>query len=164
MGCSKPGSSVLHYLLKFTQIHVYWVVMLSNHLSLCCPLLLPSVFPSIRVFSKSWLLTSGGQNIWASASASVLPVNIQGWFPLGLTLLAVQGTLKSLYQHDNSKASILWWSVFLIIQLSHLYMTTGKTIPLTIWTFVSKVMSLLFNMLSRFLIALLLRSKCLFTL
>ena len=121
-------------------------------------------FPASESFPKSWLLTSGGQNIWASASASVLPVNIQGWFPLGLTLLAVQGTLKSLYQHDNSKASILWWSVFLIIQLSHLYMTTGKTIPLTIWTFVSKVMSLLFNMLSRFLIDLLLRSKCLFTL
>ena len=88
----------------------------------------------------SWLSTSGGQRIGASASASVLPMNIHGWFPLGLTgcLLAVQRTLKSLLQHHSSKASILQHSAFFMVQLSHPYMTTGKTIALTRWTFVSK--------------------------
>ena len=92
-----------------------------------------------------------------SASASVLPVNIQDW----LELLAVQGTLKSLLQYLSSKTSILRRSVFYIVQLSHPYMTTGKTIALTRWAFVGKVMSLLFNILSRFVIAFLSRSKCL---
>ena len=112
----------------------------------------------------SWLFTSGGQSIGTSVSALVsdLPVNIQGlisfrvdWFDL----LAVQGTLKSLLQHHNSKASILQCSAFFMVQLSHLYVTTGKTIALTIQTFVGKVMSLLLNMLSRFVIAFLPRSK-----
>ena len=106
--------------------------------------------------------TSGDQSIGVSLSASVLPVNIQDWFPLGwtgLNLLAVQGTLKSLLQHHSSKASNLWHSVFFMVQLSHPYMTTGKTIALTRWTFVGKVMSLLFNMLSRLVIAFLPRSK-----
>ena len=101
--------------------------------------------PASGSFSTSEFFTSGGQIIGASASASVLPVSIQGWFPLNwFDLLTVQGHLKSLLQHHNSKASILWHSVFFIVQLSHPYMTTGKTIALTIRTFVSKVMSLLF--------------------
>ena len=118
--------------------------MLSNHLILCRPLLLlPSIFPSIRVFSnESALCITGGQSTGASASASLLPMNIQGlicfkmdWFDL----LAFQETLKSLLQH-NLNTSILWHSAFFMVQLSHLYMTTGKTLTLTIWTFVSKVM------------------------
>ena len=99
-------------------------------------------FPSSGSFPKSWLSTSGGQSIEASASASVLPMNIQGCFPLELT---VQGTFKSLLQHHNSKASILRHSAFFMVQFSYLYMTTGETIALTIWTFASKVMSLLFQ-------------------
>ena len=137
--------------------------MPSNHLILCHPLLLlPSVFPSIRYFQMSQFFASGGQSIRVSASASVPSVNIQDRFHLGWTgwiSLAVQGTLKSLLQHHSSKASILWCSAFFIVQLSHPYMTTGKTIALTKWTFVSKVMSLLFNVLSRFFIVFLLRSK-----
>ena len=106
----------------------------------------------------NWLFTSGGQSI--GASASVLSMNIQGWFSLGLTdLLAVQGILKSLLQHHSSKASILPCSAFFMVQLSHLYMTTGKTTASTRWTFVSKVMSLIFNMLSRLVITFLPRSK-----
>ena len=104
--------------------------------------------------------TSGGQSIGASASASVLPVNSQDLFPLGSTaVLEVQGTLKSLIQHHSSKASILQHSVFFIVQLLHPYMTTGKTIALTTQTFVGKVTCLLFNMLSRFMIAFLPRSN-----
>ena len=117
-----------------------FVVMISSHLILCCTLfLLPSIFPSIRVFSNESVLCISGQSMGVSASASVLPMNSQDWFPLGLTglislrmdwfdFLAVQGTLKSLLQHHNSKASILWRSAFFTIQLSHPYMTTGKTI------------------------------------
>ena len=111
----------------------------------------------------SQLFASGGQSIGVSASTSVLPMNIQlisfrmDW----LNLLAVQGTFKSLLQHHSSKASILWCSDFLRIQLSHPYMTTGKTISLTRWTKVGKVMSLLFNRLSRLSITFLPRSKCL---
>ena len=112
----------------------------------------------------SRLFASGDQNIGASPSASVLPMNNSGlisfrivWFDL----LAVQRTLKSLLQYYNSKASILWYLAFFMIQLSYPHMTTGKTIALTVWIFVSKVMSLLFNMLSRLVIAFLERSKCL---
>ena len=111
-------------------------------------------FPGSGSFPVSQLFTSGGRNIEASASASVLPVNIQGWFPLGLTVLILQS--KSLLQHHRLKASIIWHSAFFMVQLSHLYMTTEKTIALTIWTFVGKVMSLLFNTLSRFVTAFLL--------
>ena len=108
----------------------------------------------------SQLFTSGGQSIGVSASASVLPMNTQDSFRMDwLDLLAVQGTLKSLLQHHSSKASILWHSAFFIVQLSHPYITTGKTIALTRWTFVGKVMSLLFNMLSRLVITFLPRSK-----
>ena len=119
-------------------------------------------FPASGSFQMSQFFTSGGQSNGVSASASVLPMNIQGWFPLGLTwldLLAVQGTLKSLLQHHSSKASILCRSAFFIVQFSHTHMTTGKTRALTEWTFVGKVMSLLFNILSRLVITFLSRSK-----
>ena len=110
----------------------------------------------------SWLFASGGQSIGASALASVIPMNIQSWFPLRLIwfdLLAVWGTLKSLLQHHNSKALDLWCSAFFMVQFSHTYMTTGKNIALTTWTFVSKVVSLLLNTLSKFVIVFLPRSK-----
>ena len=122
----------------------------------------PQSFTKSETFPTSQLITSGDQNTGASALASVLAVNIQGWFPLRLTdLLAVQGTLRSLLQHHSSKASILWCSAFFKVQLLQLYMTTGKTIPLTTWTFVGRVLCLLFNALSRFVIAFLPRSNCL---
>ena len=163
MNCSTPGLPVHHQLLEFTQTHVHWVSD-ANQPSRTLSSDSPSfTFPASGSFLMSWLCTSGGQSIGASASASVLPMNIQDWSPLGLTgwLLAVQGTLKSLLQHHSSKASILGHSAFFIVQLSHPYMTTGKTIALTSWTFVGKVMSMLFNILSRFVIAFLPRSKCL---
>ena len=135
-------------------------VMPSNHLILCCPLLLlPSIFPSIRVLSQ--LFTWGGQSIGVSASTSVPPVNTQDWFPLrwtGWISLQSKG-LSSLLQHHISKTTILQCSAFFIVRLSQPYMTTGKTIALTRWTFVGKVMFLLFNMLSRLIITLLPRSK-----
>ena len=122
----------------------------------------PQSFPASGSFPVSQRLTSGGQRTGVSASASVLPMNIQDWFKMDwLDLLAVQGTLKSLLQHHSSKASILPHSAFFKVQLSHPYMTTGKTITFT-KTFVGKVMSLLFNMLSSLVITFLLRSKCLF--
>ena len=139
--------------------------MLSNHLILCHPLLLlPSIFPSIRVFSNESALPIRGPKCW-SFSFNISPSNeYSGLIPFRmdwLDLLVVQATLKSLLQHHSSKASILWRSVFFIVQLSHPYMITGETKALTRWTFVDKVMSLLFNMLSRLVIALLPRSKCL---
>ena len=134
----------------------------SNHLILCHPLLLPpSIFPSIRVFPMSQLFTSGGQSIGASVSASGLPMNIQGWLPLGLTGLI---SLKSKGLSRVFSSTTIWkhqFSAFFIVQLSHPYMTTRKTIALTRWTFVGKVMSLLFNMLFGFVIAFLPRSNCL---
>ena len=139
--------------------------MPSNHLILCLPLLLlPSIFPSIRGFSNESVLYIRWPKYW-SFSFSISPSNEYSglisfrmdWFDL----LAVQGTLKSLLQHHSSKASILQCSAFFMVQLSYPYMTTGKTIALTRWTFVSKVMSLLFNMLSRWAIAFLPRSKSL---
>ena len=143
-------------LLKLVSIES---VMPSNHLILCRPLLLPpSVFPSIRVFSNQSGLASGGQSI--GVSASVLSMNIQDWFSLefsGWISLQSKGLL-SLLQHHSSKVLILQHSALFIVQLSHLYMTTGKTIALTRRTFVAKVMSLLFNMLSRLVIAFLPRS------
>ena len=139
--------------------------MPSNHLVLCCPLLLlHSIFPSIRVFSSETVLHIR----WSKCcifSFSISPSNeysgLTSFRIDWLDLLAVQGTLKSLLQHHNSKASILQCSAFFIVQLSHPYMTTGKTIALTRWTFVGKVMSLLLNMLSNLVIAFLPRSKCL---
>ena len=140
--------------------------MLSNHLFLCHPLhLLPSIFPSIRVFSNESILRIWWPNYW-SFSFSISPSNeYSGLISFRidwLDLFAVQGTLKSLLQHHSSKASILWCSAFFMVQLLHPYMTIGKTIALTRQTFVDKVMSLLFNMLSRLVIAFLPRSKCLF--
>ena len=138
--------------------------MPSNHLILCPPLpLLPSIFPSIRAFSNESVLCIRWPKYW-SFSFSISPSNeYSGLISFRmdwLDLLAVQGTLKSLLQHHSLTASILWCTVFFMVQLSHTYATTGKTIALTRWTSVSKVMSLLFNMLSRFLIAFLPRSKC----
>ena len=137
--------------------------MPSSHLILCCPLLLlPSIFPSITVFSNESVCHIRWPKYWGF-SFSISPSNeYSGLIPFRMDwmdLLAVQGTLKSLFQHHSSKASILRHSAFFIVQLSHPYMTTGKTIALTRWTFVGKVMSLLFNMLSRFVIAFLPKSK-----
>ena len=136
--------------------------MPSNHLILCHPLLLPSIFPSIRVFSNESALRVRWPKYW-SFSFSISPSNEHpGLISFRMDLLdflAVQGTLKSLLQHHSSKASILPHSAFFVVQLSHPYMTTGKTIALTRWTFVGKVMSLLFNMLSRLVITFLPRRK-----
>ena len=136
--------------------------MPSNHFILCCPLLLlPSVFPSIRVFSNESVLRIRWQKYW-SYSVSISPSNIYSgliYFRIDWLTLAVQQTLKSLFQHHSSKTSILWRSAFLIVQLSHPYMTTGKTIALTRQTFVGKVMLLLFSVLSRLVIDFLPRSK-----
>ena len=137
--------------------------MPSNHLILCRPLLLPSVFPSTRVFSNESALHIRWPKYW-SFSFSISPSNehpgLMSFRMDWLDLLAVQGTLKSLLRHHISKASILLHSAFFIVQRSHPYMTTGKTITLTRWTFrVDKVMSLLFNMLSRLVITFLPRSK-----
>ena len=146
--------------LRLTSINS---VMPSSHLILCHPLLLPpSIFPSIRVFSNESALCIRWTKYW-SFSFNISPSNehpglISFWMDW-LDLLAVQGTLKSLLQHHSSKASILWCSAFFIVQLSHPHMTTGKTIALTRWTFVGKVISLLFNMLSRIVIAFLPRSQ-----
>ena len=156
--------SITNYrsLLKLMSIEL---VMLSSHLILCRPLLLPpSIFPSIRVFSNESALRIRWPK-YRSFSFSIGPSNEHpglisssvDW----LDLLAVQGTLRSLLQHHSSKASILQHSAFFIVQLSHPYMTTGKTIALTRWTFVDKVLSLLFNMLSRLVITFPPRSKCL---
>ena len=139
--------------------------MPSNHLILCRPLLLPpSIFPSFRVFSNELVLHIRWPKYW-SFSFSISPSNehpgLISFRMDWLDLLSVQGTLKSLLQHHSSNASILWQSAFFRVQLSHPYMTTGKTIALTRQTFVGKVMSLLFNTLSRFVIAFLPRSKSL---
>ena len=163
MYCSTPGLPVHHQLPELTQTHVHKLIMPSNHLILCRPIpLLPSIFPSIRVFSSESVLCIRWPKYW-SFSFSITPSNEYSglisfridWFDL----LAVQGTLKSLLQHHSSKSSILWCSAFFTVQLSHPYMTTGKTIALTRRTFVGKVMSLLFNMLSRLVITFLPRSK-----
>ena len=161
MDCSTPGLPVYHQLPEFTQTHVHQV----SDLILCCPLLLPpSILPTIRVFSNEWVFCIRWPKYW-SFSFNISPSNEHpglisfrmDWFDL----LAVQGTLKGLLQHHSCKASILRRSAFFIVQLSHPYMTTGKTIALTRQTFVGKVMSMLFNMLSRLVITFLPRSKCL---
>ena len=149
-------------LLKLTSIKL---VMPSNHLNLCQPLLpLSSVFPSIRVFSSESVLCDRWPKYW-SFSFSISPSNeYSGWISFRidwLDLLAVQWTLKSFLQHHSSKASVLQHSAFFMVQVSHMYTTTEKTKALTLCIFVSKVMSLLFSMLSRFVIAFFLRSKCL---
>ena len=166
MDCSMPGFPVHHQLpwslLKLMSIEL---VMPSNHLIFCCPLLpSPSIFPSLRVFSNESDLRIRWPKYW-SFSFSISPSNEHSglisfrmdW----LDLLAVQGALKSLPQHHSSKALLLWCSAFFIVQLSHPYMTTGKTTALTRWTFVGKLMSLFFNILSGLVITFLPRSKCL---
>ena len=164
MDCSTPGFPVLHQLLKPTQTHVHQVGD-AIHLILYHPLLLlPSIFPSIRIFSNESILCIRWPKYW-SFSFSIGPSNeYSGMISFRmdwLDLLSVQGTLKKLLQYHSSKASILQCSAFFIVQLSNPYMTTGEAIALTRWTFVSKVMSLLFNMLSWLVIAFLPRSKCL---
>ena len=170
MNCSTPGLPVHHQLPDFMQTHVRWChrwcrcpVMPSNHLILCRPLLLlPSIFRSIRVFSSKSVLCLRWPKYW-SFSFNISPSNehpgLISFRMDWLDLLTVQGSLKSLLQYHSSKASILWCSAFFIVQLSHPYMTTGKTIALTRRTIVDKVMSLLFNMLSRLVITFLPRSK-----
>ena len=152
-----PGLPVHHQLPEPTQLMSIALAMPSNHLISCRPLLLrPSIFPSIRVFSTELVLHIRWPKYW-SFSFNVSPSNeYSGLISFRvdwMDLLAVQGTLKSFPQHHGSKASILQCSAFFIVQLSHLYMITGKTIALTRQTFVGKVMSLFFNMLSRLLIA-----------
>ena len=154
LDCSTPGFPVHHQLPELAQIHVHQVsdaIQPSHPLS--SPSLLSSIFPSIRVFSNESVLWIKWPKYWSlsfnmspSSEYSGLSSFRLDW----LDLLAVQGTLKSLLQHHSSKAPILQHSAFFIVQLLHPYMTTGKTIALTTWTFVGKVLSLLFNVLSRF--------------
>ena len=151
MDCSTPGFPVQHQLPELAQTLFLESVIPSNHLILCSPfLLLPSIFPSIRVFSNESVLHIRWPKYW-SFSFSCSPSNeYSGLISFRmdwLDLLAVQGTLKSLLQHHSSKPSILRHSGFFMVQLSHPYTTTGKTIALTVWIFVGKVMSLLFNLL-----------------
>ena len=163
MDCSTPGFPIHHQLLELTQTHVHRVgdptisssaVPFSSHLQ---------SFPALGSFPMSQFFTSGSQSIRVSASTSVSPSNeysgLVSFRIDWLDLLTVQGTLKILLQHHSPKASILRCSAFFMIQLSHPYMTTGKTMALTRWTFVDKVMSLLLNMLSRLVITLLPMSK-----
>ena len=150
MNRSMPGLPVHHQLPESTQTHVHWVGHAIHHLILCRPLLLlPPIPPSIRVFSSESALRIRWPKYW-SFSFNISPSNehpgLISFRMDWLDLLEVQGTLKSLLQYHSSKASILWHSAFFIVQLSHPYKTTGKTISLTRRTFVSKVMSLLFNM------------------
>ena len=163
MNRSTPGLSVHHQLPEFSETHVHRVSDATSHLILCCPLLLlPSVFPSIRVFSNESTLRMRWPKYWSFSfiiSPSKEKPGLISFRMDWLDLLAVQGTLKSLLQHHSSKASTLRCSAFFTVQLSHPYMTTGKTIALTRWTLVGKVMSLLFNMLSRLVITFLPRSK-----
>ena len=160
MDCSMPVFHVLHYLPKFAQTHSIESVTPSNHLILCCPLFfLPSVFPSSRIFLNESALCIRWPKYW-SFSFSISPSSDYSGVRMGwLDLLAVQRTLKSPLQNHSSKASILLHSAFFIVQLSHPYMTTGKTIALTRRTSVGIVMSLLLNMLSRLVITFLPRSK-----
>ena len=159
MECSTPGFPVHHQLPEFAQTHVHWLGDAIQHLILCHTLHLPSIFPSIRVFSNESVPHIRWPKYWSfSISLSNGYSGLISFRMNWLDLLAVQGTLKSLLQHDSSKASILLCSTFFIVQLSYPYMTTGKTIALTRWTFVGKVMSLFFNMLCR-LVAFLPRRK-----
>ena len=163
MNHSTPGLPVHHQLPEFTKLTSIKSVMPSNHLIHCRPpLLLPSIFPSIRVFSNESVLHMRWPKYWSfsfnispSSEYSGLISFRRDW----LDLLAVQGTLKNLLQHHSSKASVLRHLAFFMVQLSHPYLTTGKTIAFTRRTFVGKVMSLLFNMLPRLVMAFLPRSK-----
>ena len=132
MNCSTPGFSVLHHLPEFVQTHVRWVDPL---------LLMPSIFPGTKVFSNVLGLCIRWPKYWSFSLASVLPMNTQGWLPLGLTgliSLLSKNSQKSLLQHHRLKASNLWQSAFFMAQLSYPYMTTEKTLALTIWTLLAK--------------------------
>ena len=156
MDCSMPGSLSITNSRSLPKLKSIESVMPSNHLILCHPLLFPpSIFPSIRVFSNESVLCIRWPKYWSFSFNISLSKNTQDW----LDLLAIQGTLKSLLQHHCSKESILRRSTYFIVQLSHPYMTTGKTIALTRPSFIGKVMSLLLNMLPRFVIAFLPKSK-----
>ena len=163
MDCRALGFPVLHHLGSLLKLMSFESVMPRNHLVLCLPLLhLPSIFPSIKVFSNELPLHIRWPKYWSFSFSISLSNEYSGlisfridWFDL----FAVQGTLKSLLQHHISKVSILWLSAFFMVQPSYSYMTAGKTKAWTIQTFVSQVMSLLFNILSRFVIAFLTRSK-----
>ena len=163
MNRSMPGLHVHYQLPEFTQTHIHWVSdAIQPSYPLQSPLLLPPIPPSIRVFSNESTLRMRRPKYW-SFSHSIIPskeIPVLISFRMAwLDLLTVQGTLKNLLQHHSSKASILRFSAFFTVQLSHPYMTTGKTIALTGHTFVGKVMSLVFNMLSRLVITFLPRSK-----
>ena len=156
MDCSTPVFPVLHISLSLLKLMSIEAVIPSSHLVFCHPLLLlPSIFFSIRVFSSELALRIRWPKYWRF-SFSISPSNeYSGLISFGIDwfdLLAVLGTVKSLFHYHSLKVSILWHSVFFMVQLSHLYMTTGKTIASTVRTFVGKVMSLLFNMLSRFVL------------
>ena len=158
MSCSTPGFPVLHCLLEFAQIHVHWVNDAIQPYNFLLP---PWIFPSIRVFSSESSRHIRWTKFW-NFSFSISPFNEYSElisFRIDLFVLLAVKTLKSLLQHHSLKVFTLWCSAFSVVQLSHLYMTTGKTIALTIGTFVGKVMPLLFNTLSRFIIAFLPRSK-----
>ena len=170
MDCSTPVFSVHHQLVELTQTHIHHngnAIQPSHPLSSLSPPAFNLSIPASESFPRSPFFTSGGQSIGVSASASAFSMTDQPYPGLisfrmdWLDLLAVQGTLKSLLQHHSSKVSILWCSAFFTVQLSHPYVTTGKTIALTRQTFVGKVLSLLFNMLSRMVITFLPRRKCL---
>jgi len=163
MDCSMPGLPVHHQLPEFTQTHVCWV---DDAIQPSLPLLSPSPshlqsFPASGSFPMSQFFITGGQSIGVSALASVLPMNIQDWFPLGWTgwISFLYKGLKSLLQHTSKVSILILMLSSFIVQLSYPYMTTGKTIALTRQIFVGKVMCLLFNMLSRLVIAFLPRSK-----
>ena len=165
LDCSTPGFPVFHRSQSLLKLMSIESLMTSTTLILCHPLLscLQS-FPASGSFPMSWLFTSDGHKYWSfsfSTSASNEYLGLISFRIDWFYLLAVQRTLKSLIQHHGFKASVCWHSAFFMVQLSHLYMAIGKTIALTIGTFVGKIMSLLFNMLSRFIIAFLPRSKCL---
>ena len=164
MDCSTPGLPVHHQLSEFTQIHSIELVMPSNHLILCHPLLLPpSIFPTSGSFQMSQLFASGGWSIGVSASTSVLPMNIQDWSPLGWTgwISLHSKELSSIFSNTTVQKYQFFGTQLSLYSSSLIHMTTGKTIALTRWTFVGKVMSLLLNMLSRLVITSLPRSKCL---
>ena len=163
MDCSTPSLRVPHHLPELAQVHVHCTVMPSSYLILWCPLLLlPLIFPSIREFSNESSVCIRWPKYWNFSFSISHSSDYSGLISLKINwfyLLAVQGTFRNLLQHHSLKTSILWHSAIFMIQLSHLYMTTGNTIALSVLTFVGRVMSLLFNTLSSFVIAFLPRSN-----